>query len=134
MLPNDLAVALHLAAVCDRAGIDVVWVRGEAAVAPVTAAVRRALVYALPDVDEPWARTIHYSPGRTSAEAIARAHLDPAFDREDAVIGTLEHCQAHVRELVAAGVGDLRCVLPDVSDVHDAVAQLSAIAVGVRRT
>ena len=32
--------------------------------------------------------------------------------------------------MAAAGVTDLRCILPDAPDVHDVVAQLTAVAVG----
>jgi hypothetical protein len=75
------------------------------------------------------------SIGRTVAEAEARAGLDPTFagDRHPAragLFGTLEDCQAQVAAMAAAGVTDLRCILPDAPDVHDVVAQLTAVAIG----
>ena len=46
------------------------------------------------------------------------------------IFGTLEQCQERVQELAHAGVTDLRCVVPNSADVHDVIAQLTAIAVG----
>ena len=75
------------------------------------------------------------SIGRTNAEAAARADMDPAFGRfghprETGIFGTLEECQDRVIALAHAGVTDLRCILPGTPDVHDVVAQLTAITVG----
>jgi len=75
------------------------------------------------------------SVGRTVAEAQARADAEPWFRaigplREVAVFGTLERCQERVIELAHAGVTDLRCVIPNTPDVHDVIAQLTAIAIG----
>jgi hypothetical protein len=50
--------------------------------------------------------------------------------RSDGLFGTLEDGQRRVIELAHAGVTDLRCVLPDVPDVHDLVAQLTSVVVG----
>jgi hypothetical protein len=75
------------------------------------------------------------SIGRTSAEARARASVEPLFAElgdpaRIGVVGTLEQCQDRVIELAHLGVADLRCVLPNTSDVHDAIAQLTAAVVG----
>jgi hypothetical protein len=75
------------------------------------------------------------SVGRTVAEASARAEMDPAFVRfghpsEIGIFGTLEECQDRVIALAHAGITDLRCVLPATPDVHDVIAQLTAIALG----
>ena len=75
------------------------------------------------------------SIGRTSAEAHARVSDEPRF-REIGhpatfgIFGTLEQCQARAIELAHLGVTDLRCILPNTPDVHDAIAQLTAIVVG----
>jgi alkanesulfonate monooxygenase SsuD/methylene tetrahydromethanopterin reductase-like flavin-dependent oxidoreductase (luciferase family) len=79
--------------------------------------------------------TIPVSIGRTGAEAAARADMDPAFvglghPRDIGIFGTLEECQDRVIALAHAGVTDLRCTLPAVSDVHDVIAQLTAMTVG----
>jgi alkanesulfonate monooxygenase SsuD/methylene tetrahydromethanopterin reductase-like flavin-dependent oxidoreductase (luciferase family) len=78
---------------------------------------------------------IPVSIGRTTAEALARAEADASFKsagslRDVGIFGTLEQCQERVIELAHAGVTDLRCVLPNNADVHDVIAQLTAIAVG----
>jgi hypothetical protein len=75
------------------------------------------------------------SIGRTNAEAVARADMDPDFGRfghpgETGIFGTLEECQDRVIALAHAGVTDLRCILPGTPDVHDVIAQLTAITVG----
>ena len=75
------------------------------------------------------------SIGRTGAEASARADLDPRFAERGhpadiGIFGTLEECQDRVIALAHAGISDLRCMLPDVPDVHDVIAQLTAITVG----
>jgi alkanesulfonate monooxygenase SsuD/methylene tetrahydromethanopterin reductase-like flavin-dependent oxidoreductase (luciferase family) len=75
------------------------------------------------------------SIGRTRAEAHARAEGESAFralgpPEEVGVFGTLEQCQERVIELAHAGVTDLRCVLPNTADVHDVIAQLTAVVVG----
>lgn len=74
------------------------------------------------------------SLGRTTAEAQARA-TDPIFDlvgrpQDIGLFGTLEQCQERVIELAHAGVTDLRCVIPGSADVHDVIAQLTAVAIG----
>jgi alkanesulfonate monooxygenase SsuD/methylene tetrahydromethanopterin reductase-like flavin-dependent oxidoreductase (luciferase family) len=78
---------------------------------------------------------IPVSLGRTTAEAHARAAGEPIFDlvgrpEDIGLFGTLEQCQERVIELAHAGVTDLRCVIPGSADVHDVIAQLTAIAVG----
>jgi len=75
------------------------------------------------------------SIGRTRAEAEARADHESIFrtvgsPMEAGVFGTLEECQERVIQLAHAGVTDLRCILPNSDDVHDVLAQLTAIAVG----
>jgi len=75
------------------------------------------------------------SIGRTTAEAQARADGESLFQEvgrlsEVGVFGTLEQCQERVIELAHAGVTDLRCILPNSADVHDVIAQLTAMVVG----
>lgn len=75
------------------------------------------------------------SIGRTQAEAEARAHGEALFEvlgspSEVGIFGTLEECQERVIGLAHAGVRDLRCHLPNNPDIHDVIAQLTAIAVG----
>ena len=75
------------------------------------------------------------SIGRTRAEAEARAHGESLFDvlgspSQVGVFGTLEECQERVVELAHAGISDLRFVLPNNPDIHDVIAQITAIAVG----
>ena len=75
------------------------------------------------------------SVGRTVAEASARAEMDPTFVRfghpsDIGIFGTLEECQDRVIALAHAGITDLRCVLPATPDVHDVIAQLTAITIG----
>ena len=137
--PGDPAGQQRLARMCDLAGVDVLWVDDEQVAVVVAGAVSRAQVLVRPEVDEPWARTVPVSVGRTPAEAEARAAMDPALthygDLEtDGLFGTLETAQLRVIELAHTGVTDLRCVLPDVPDVHDVVAQLTAVVVGSTTT
>jgi alkanesulfonate monooxygenase SsuD/methylene tetrahydromethanopterin reductase-like flavin-dependent oxidoreductase (luciferase family) len=75
------------------------------------------------------------SIGRTSAEARARADAEPLFrvvghPAERGIFGTLEQCQDRVIALAHLGVTELRAILPNSADVHDVIAQLTAIAVG----
>lgn len=75
------------------------------------------------------------SIGRTTAEAHARAAAEPLFETvgrpaEIGVFGTLEQCQERVIDLAHEGVTDLRCILPNTGDVHDVIAQLTAMVVG----
>jgi hypothetical protein len=75
------------------------------------------------------------SIGRTGAEAAARAEMDPGFadhghPRDIGIFGTLEECQDRVIALAHAGVSDLRCILPAVPDIHDVIAQLTAVTIG----
>jgi hypothetical protein len=46
------------------------------------------------------------------------------------VFGTLEQCHERVIALAHAGVTDLRCVLPNAADVHDVIAQVTAMSIG----
>ena len=125
----------RLARMCDLAGVDVLWVSDEVEAVELGAVVQRAEVLVKPASDEPWARTLAVSIGRTPAEAEARATVDPSLAelgdlRRDGLYGTLEAAQARVVALAHEGVIDLRCVLPDVVDVNDVVAQLTAVVVG----
>jgi alkanesulfonate monooxygenase SsuD/methylene tetrahydromethanopterin reductase-like flavin-dependent oxidoreductase (luciferase family) len=75
------------------------------------------------------------SVGRTVAEARARWDAEPAFaelgpPEQAGVYGTLEQCHQRVIAFAHAGVTDLRCVLPNVADVHDVIAQVTAMTVG----
>jgi alkanesulfonate monooxygenase SsuD/methylene tetrahydromethanopterin reductase-like flavin-dependent oxidoreductase (luciferase family) len=75
------------------------------------------------------------SIGRTQAEADARVEADPIFrlvgdPAEAGIFGTLEECQDRVIALAHAGITDLRCIVPATLDVHDVIAQLTAITVG----
>lgn len=81
------------------------------------------------------AALVPVSVGRTDAEAAARAQMDPDFARyghpaEIGIFGTLEECQDRVIALAHAGITDLRCVLPATPDVHDVIAQLTAMTIG----
>ena len=75
------------------------------------------------------------SVGRTVAEAQARWDAEPEFAAlgppvAAGVFGTLEQCHERVIELAHAGVTELRCLLPDAIDVHDVIAQLTAMTIG----
>ncbi len=100
------------------------------------AAVRRACELAGRDPQTLGiALEVPVSIGRTHAEAIARAASEPLFEAtgppsEVGIFGTLEECQERVIHLAHAGVADLRCLLPNSPDVHDVIAQLTAVAVG----
>jgi len=81
------------------------------------------------------AALVPVSIGRTSTEAEARADRDPRFarlghPRDFGIFGTLEECQDRVIALAHAGISDLRCILPAAPDVHDVVAQLTAVTIG----
>ena len=75
------------------------------------------------------------SIGRTRAEAEARSDGEVLFDvvgspADVGVFGTLEECQERVIAFAHAGVTDLRCYLPNNPDIHDVIAQLTAITIG----
>jgi alkanesulfonate monooxygenase SsuD/methylene tetrahydromethanopterin reductase-like flavin-dependent oxidoreductase (luciferase family) len=79
------------------------------------------------------------SIGRTWAEAQARADSEPLFEtigqpQMAGIFGTLEECQIRVIELAHAGISEIRCVLPNSPDVHDVIAQLTAMVVGSLQT
>jgi alkanesulfonate monooxygenase SsuD/methylene tetrahydromethanopterin reductase-like flavin-dependent oxidoreductase (luciferase family) len=81
------------------------------------------------------AALVPVSIGRTSTEAEARADRDPRFarlghPRDVGIFGTLEDCQDRVIALAHAGISDLRCILPAAPDVHDVIAQLTAVTIG----
>jgi alkanesulfonate monooxygenase SsuD/methylene tetrahydromethanopterin reductase-like flavin-dependent oxidoreductase (luciferase family) len=81
------------------------------------------------------AAIVPVSIGRTRAEAEARVAADPVFARvgdpaEIGIFGTLEECQDRVIALAHAGIADLRCIIPTTLDVHDVIAQLTAITLG----
>ncbi len=136
VLRSDGAVEpVRLARMAAAAGVEVVWCEGEDDRAALAGRIDGVEVLVLPAVDEPWARTLPVSIGRTAAEAHARRALDPGFGgRGDpmgiGLFGALEDCQAQVARLAQQGIVDLRCVLPDTQDVHDVMAQLTAVAIG----
>jgi alkanesulfonate monooxygenase SsuD/methylene tetrahydromethanopterin reductase-like flavin-dependent oxidoreductase (luciferase family) len=75
------------------------------------------------------------SVGRTVTEARARWDAEPAFaglgpPEQAGVYGTLEQCHQRVIALAHAGVTDLRCVLPNAADIHDVIAQVTAMTIG----
>ena len=75
------------------------------------------------------------SIGRTSAEAQARADAEPLFSttghpEQVGIFGTLERCQDRVIRVAHDGVTELRCRLPNTPDVHDVIAQLTAMVMG----
>jgi alkanesulfonate monooxygenase SsuD/methylene tetrahydromethanopterin reductase-like flavin-dependent oxidoreductase (luciferase family) len=75
------------------------------------------------------------SVGRTVTEARARWDAEPAFaalgpPEQAGVYGTLEQCHERVIAFAHAGVTDLRCMLPDAADIHDVIAQVTAMTVG----
>jgi hypothetical protein len=124
----------RLARMAAAAGMDVLWCERED-VRAVLAGDVNIPVLVRPTVEEPWARTLPVSIGRTTAEAHARRALDPNFGgwgdpMECGLFGTLEDCQVQVARLARSGIVDLRCVLPDTHDVHDVMAQLTAVAIG----
>jgi hypothetical protein len=126
----DAAGRALMAAMAPRVGVEVLWTRGDDEPPASSLPVLR-----LPEVDEPWARTVSVVVGRTEAEAAALIELASGFGgfgdpRSDGLFGTLEDCQARVTRLAHDGVRDLRCVLPDLPDVLDILAQLPAIVVG----
>jgi hypothetical protein len=126
----DPAERARMATMAERVGVDALWMRrGDE---PPASALP---VLSLPDVDESWARTVPVVVGRTRAEAAALVDLASGFSgfgdpRADGLFGTLEDCQAQVTRLAHDGVRDLRCVLPELPEVLDVLAQLPAIVVG----
>ncbi|HUP16758.1 MAG TPA: LLM class flavin-dependent oxidoreductase [Acidimicrobiia bacterium] len=76
------------------------------------------------------------SVGRTDAESDVRVEIDDLLSQMDTraigIHGKLEHCQDIVIELAHLGVADVRCVLPNVADIDDVIAQLSATSVGTK--
>lgn len=74
------------------------------------------------------------SVGRTDAESDVRVEIDDLLAQVDTktlgVHGTLEHCQDTMIELAHLGFGEVRCVLPNVEDIDDVIAQLTATAIG----
>ena len=75
------------------------------------------------------------SVGRTATEARARWDAEPAFaelgpPEQAGVYGTLEQCHDRVIAFAHAGVTDVRCVLPNAADIHDVIAQVTAMTVG----
>jgi alkanesulfonate monooxygenase SsuD/methylene tetrahydromethanopterin reductase-like flavin-dependent oxidoreductase (luciferase family) len=81
------------------------------------------------------AATLPVSVGRTFAEAQARWEAEPAFaalgaSEQAGLFGTLEQCHDRLVALAHAGVSDLRCLLPNAIDIHDVIAQLTAMTIG----
>lgn len=83
------------------------------------------------------AAVVAVSPGRTSAEALARVRLDPEFAHPASmvctIIGTLEDCQQAVAALFASGVSDVRVSIPATPDFPDVLAQLATLRGDVLR-
>jgi alkanesulfonate monooxygenase SsuD/methylene tetrahydromethanopterin reductase-like flavin-dependent oxidoreductase (luciferase family) len=132
VVPADTVEARRLARLADVVGFDVIWASDAATAAAVADLVTGAIVLVHPGQDEHWARTVPVSVGRTTAEARARADLDPAFAGAEQIglFGTLDDCQRQLSQWVADGVRDLRAVVPLVPDVADVLAQLTAVVVG----
>jgi len=125
------------AALAARVADDVLISRGKgAAPAAIAADVREACERNGRDpVTMGIALEMPVSIGRTTAEAQARAEVEPLFEEvgqpsDVGLFGTLEQCQERVIEFAHAGVTDLRCILPNSADVHDVIAQLTAMVVG----
>lgn len=76
------------------------------------------------------------SVGRTEGESDVRVEIDDLLSQMDTravgIHGKLEHCQDIVIELAHLGVADVRCVLPNVPDIDDVIAQLSATTIGTK--
>jgi hypothetical protein len=130
LTPPDPDERAHLAAMAERVGIDVLWVRAKEQ--PPASSLT---VLTLPATEEPWARTAPVVVGRTRAEAAALVELATGFGgfgdpREGGLFGTLEDCHEQDARLASAGLRDLRCVLPELPNVLDVLAQLPAIVVG----
>jgi alkanesulfonate monooxygenase SsuD/methylene tetrahydromethanopterin reductase-like flavin-dependent oxidoreductase (luciferase family) len=74
------------------------------------------------------------SVGRTNAESDVRVEIDDMLAQMDTktigVHGDLERCQDIMIELAHVGIGEVRCVLPNVADIDDVIAQLTATTVG----
>ena len=70
------------------------------------------------------------APRPTALVELAAGFAGFGDPRSDGLFGTLEECQTQVARLASEGVRDLRCVLPELPDVHDLLAQLPAIVVG----
>lgn len=120
-----------------RVADDVLITRGKgAAPAAIAATVREACERSGRDPSTMGiALEMPVSIGRTTAEAQARADGESLFEEvgrlsEVGVFGTLEQCQERMIELAHAGITDLRCILPNSADVHDVIAQLTAMVVG----
>ncbi|HEY7705014.1 MAG TPA: LLM class flavin-dependent oxidoreductase [Acidimicrobiia bacterium] len=76
------------------------------------------------------------SVGRTDGESDVRVEIDDLLSQMDTksmgMHGTLERCQEIVIELAHLGVAEVRCILPNVGDIDDVIAQLSATNVGTK--
>ncbi len=133
VLPPDPDAAIALAELADSAGIEAVWVEDEAFADLVRDKVHRTTVLVVDQGNAPSQRTVALSIGRTLVEAQARAEMDSrvtSFPAEARVFGSLEDCQAAVTAFADQGFSDLRCVIPQTPDIHDLVAQLTALRVG----
>lgn len=77
------------------------------------------------------------SVGRTNAESDVRVEIDHLMAQMNTqsigVHGDLERCQDIMIELAHLGIGEVRCVLPNVADIDDVIAQLTATAVGTTK-
>jgi hypothetical protein len=135
VIGSDPVERRRIAAMCSAAGIDALYALEASAVADLMAGAPKLPVSVLVLGPDPMVRTLPVSIGRTTAEATARLAFDPDFagfgdPRQVGLFGTLEMCQAEVIRLVHEGVVEFRCVLPPAPDVHDVIAQLTAVMVG----
>jgi alkanesulfonate monooxygenase SsuD/methylene tetrahydromethanopterin reductase-like flavin-dependent oxidoreductase (luciferase family) len=83
-----------------------------------------------------YAAQLPVSVGRTQAESDVRVEIDDLMaqmnTRATGLHGTLEQCQDLIVELAHMGIADVRCIVPNVADIDDVIAQLSATAVGTK--
>jgi alkanesulfonate monooxygenase SsuD/methylene tetrahydromethanopterin reductase-like flavin-dependent oxidoreductase (luciferase family) len=83
-----------------------------------------------------YAAQLPVSVGRTQAESDVRVEIDDLMAQMDTrstgLHGTLEQCQDLIVELAHMGIADVRCIVPNVPDIDDVIAQLTATAVGTK--
>ena len=108
-----------------------------ASVAAQVEAARRACEAAGRDPDSLGvAVELPVSVGRTDGESDVRVEIDDLLSQMDTksmgMHGTLERCQEIVIELAHVGVAEVRCILPNVGDIDDVIAQLSATNIGTK--
>lgn len=87
------------------------------------------------DATRPLLVAVPISIGRTMSEAVARADLEPRFQRgrhprDVGIFGTFEQAQEQVLALARAGADGLVLDVPLERDVADVLAQIRALVVG----